>query len=453
VFPVFNVLAFGAIGNGTDDDTSAIQAALDAARGAGGGIVYLPAGKYLISMGERPQGALSGGPTTVWAALMIGTNTTFKGSGRDATTLLLAPITQPNIGSIIFNFNRNVGGDTNIVFEDFTLDGNAARQPTSSAFNANGITMGKTWGAKFTRVRVQNIKGNDTNGFPTETFCFETQDGADTTYTDCEVLRTASTPLAQTATGFSSDAATNVLYVNCIAHDLQGYGFTESGPQGSRQIIYQSCVSYLNARGFNSESSQNVVYTNCVAGGIAATDTQAPNGTLFPFAQGQSLGNRGQGFNVFHGSHIYLSNCVSSGNAQGVLIQGSTLVRITGGGTYGNSGAALIFADASSASETRVKNVDFGSPLGSVEIAGATYPVYGNVFLGPVPSSGTPWNNPLPFDAMFYSAGGRVTQIAVNGTDTFLTTGSFRIPAGGSVTLTYESHPNSAPNVKWFVDP
>jgi predicted RNA methylase len=40
---------YGATGNGTNDDTSAIQAALNAAGSNGGGVVFLPRGNYLIS--------------------------------------------------------------------------------------------------------------------------------------------------------------------------------------------------------------------------------------------------------------------------------------------------------------------------------------------------------------------------------------------------------------------
>ena len=42
---VFNVLDFGAVGDNVNDDTTAIQNAIDTAFTAGGGVVYLPADK------------------------------------------------------------------------------------------------------------------------------------------------------------------------------------------------------------------------------------------------------------------------------------------------------------------------------------------------------------------------------------------------------------------------
>ncbi len=45
---IYNVLDFGAVGDGVSDDTSAFQKALDTASKEGGGIVFVPTGKYLI---------------------------------------------------------------------------------------------------------------------------------------------------------------------------------------------------------------------------------------------------------------------------------------------------------------------------------------------------------------------------------------------------------------------
>ena len=48
-FNVFNVMAYGATGDGVADDTAEIQAAIDAAEADGGGEVYFPAGTYEVS--------------------------------------------------------------------------------------------------------------------------------------------------------------------------------------------------------------------------------------------------------------------------------------------------------------------------------------------------------------------------------------------------------------------
>jgi len=45
--PLFNVLAYGAVGDGKRLNTQALQAAIDASAAAGGGTVYFPAGNYL----------------------------------------------------------------------------------------------------------------------------------------------------------------------------------------------------------------------------------------------------------------------------------------------------------------------------------------------------------------------------------------------------------------------
>ena len=46
---IFDVIKFGAAGDGAKDDTTSIQAALDACREVGGGTVLFPNGRYLLS--------------------------------------------------------------------------------------------------------------------------------------------------------------------------------------------------------------------------------------------------------------------------------------------------------------------------------------------------------------------------------------------------------------------
>jgi len=63
----YNVIDYGATGNGSTDDTTAIQSVLDAAFTAGGGTVYLPVGTYKIS---KP--------------LIVRSNTILEGAGADS---------------------------------------------------------------------------------------------------------------------------------------------------------------------------------------------------------------------------------------------------------------------------------------------------------------------------------------------------------------------------------
>jgi hypothetical protein len=64
---VFDVREHGARGDGQTDDTAAIQAALTAAKEAGGGTVFVPEGTYIITAGPK--------------RLDIGSNTTLAGVG------------------------------------------------------------------------------------------------------------------------------------------------------------------------------------------------------------------------------------------------------------------------------------------------------------------------------------------------------------------------------------
>lgn len=68
--PVFNVRAFGAVGDGSTDDTAAIVAALAAANAASGGEVYCPRGTYKIT-----------------ATLAIPANTKLCGQGPQRTII------------------------------------------------------------------------------------------------------------------------------------------------------------------------------------------------------------------------------------------------------------------------------------------------------------------------------------------------------------------------------
>lgn len=108
-----DVKAHGAAGDGTTDDTLAIQAAIDDARAAGGGAVHFPPGTYSTR------------------TLTIDSKIHLIGMGIEATVLKLRDGTDDDLirshhFAALSGTNR-AGGIYNCSIRDLTLDGNRAR--------------------------------------------------------------------------------------------------------------------------------------------------------------------------------------------------------------------------------------------------------------------------------------------------------------------------------------
>lgn len=90
---------YGAVGDGSTDDTTAIQAALDAADAAGGGIVFFPLGDYKITTALTlyPGVTLQG---VSYLASRIMVTGAIKGASYSAVSLTEADITLQNIGFV-----------------------------------------------------------------------------------------------------------------------------------------------------------------------------------------------------------------------------------------------------------------------------------------------------------------------------------------------------------------
>ncbi|AFC32967.1 gp18.3 [Paenibacillus mucilaginosus 3016] len=101
---VYNVMKYGAAGNGTTNDQPAIQKAIEACKKAGGGTVYLPAGTYLIS-----------------SRLFVGSNTVLKGNAKlvkpDNSEVGMISIDGSNVSVEelwLENLNQNAGYNINL---------------------------------------------------------------------------------------------------------------------------------------------------------------------------------------------------------------------------------------------------------------------------------------------------------------------------------------------------
>lgn len=267
---IYNVKTdYSAAGDGVTDDKAAIQAALDAAYAAGGGIVYLPRGVYMVS---APASASLG-------CLQIKDNVTLMGDGMDVTIIRCKDFVDLSVSGIV----RTPSGvqNNNVTIQDLTLDGNLANQ--TGVGNITVFFCGVTPGDRVNRdknIRLYRVRATGgKNG-------------------------TGGATVLNAGYGFDPHELTeNILFDGCIADGNQKDGFVLDGQFGFRVV---NCTSFNNGRhGFNfvTESYQGTV-SNC---------RSYSNGTL----------TSGNNYIVAEDSHdIVIDGCMSDlSNVEGIKIR------------------------------------------------------------------------------------------------------------------------------------
>jgi hypothetical protein len=136
---------YGATGNGSSNDTAAIQDAINAAASAGGGVVEVPAGTYMIAAAD------SGG-------LQLASNVFLQIDSGATLKLLSAPGTA---NMIMISGANNCG-----IIGSGTIDGNRSVIGTNESIEL--VTAWGTTGAVIAGVTIQNSPGDGIylNGYP-----------------------------------------------------------------------------------------------------------------------------------------------------------------------------------------------------------------------------------------------------------------------------------------------
>ena len=107
ILGIYSIKQYGALGDGIADDTAAIQATIDAVEAMGEGVVFIPAGTYLIS-----------------SPLTFGSNIRIQGIGNSSILKNKAGRTDPP-GTILYHlFEPNAPGVSNSGLYDLWLDHN-----------------------------------------------------------------------------------------------------------------------------------------------------------------------------------------------------------------------------------------------------------------------------------------------------------------------------------------
>jgi hypothetical protein len=135
---------YGATGNGTTDDATSIQNAINALNALGGGVLYFPAGTYLI-----------GATLTLYSKVIL------RGAGADLSVIKAKNSLNADMVKTV-NYATLTGQNKYLIadgvpyafgLEDIQLDGNKANQASGNGL----VVYGKRYTLK--NVTIYNIKG------------------------------------------------------------------------------------------------------------------------------------------------------------------------------------------------------------------------------------------------------------------------------------------------------
>lgn len=337
---------YAAVGDGIADDTAAIQAALDDAFDAGGGVVYMPPGVYgVVGTGDASDGGLR-----------IRDNTTLMGAGMGASTIkLLAAQGTDDITGIV----RTPSGEPTrkVNFYNFTIDGNRSSvtsrvigwyigvDPSEAiTVSVSGTTATATTVSgdhNLTTGQTYYIKNGENAGLTGD---FVITSTSDTTFTFTVASGTASDAVGYTwfyPSGSFANIADEDIYVeNVEVKDCQAYGFDPH--ECARRLRMVGCVAHgmgPDGDGFTLDGIFDSTLENCYAYNNARNGINLVTGTSNVTVLGCHTWSNGQyGMADQRGSTLIprnrdnsFVNCVSRNNTRnGIRVQMSYNTNIQG---------------------------------------------------------------------------------------------------------------------------
>lgn len=339
----FDVTDFGAVNDAGVDNTPFIQAVIDAAADAGGGMVYIPSGTYGID-----------GVVGDTGAIYLQDNVYLKGAGMGQTRLRVLNGISAKITGIVrspfAHANKNYG------LADLTLDGNR---------NNN----------------TRKVDGFFTGGAPGQTIADK----------DVTVIRVEATN--NTGYGFDPHEQTHRLLIrDCVAHGNGLDGFVADYLVNSQ---YTGNVAYNNDRhGFNiTTTTNNFVMTDNVAyqNGSAGIVVQR-GGEDFPLPHditindGEYYDNAKEGILLRMSKNITINGVnIHDNGTYGIRIRGSRNVSVSSSTTVSNNSQAQhdkyaniqLLEEVDSVTSTTFSSINNLIENNVIKASGSSKPRYG----------------------------------------------------------------------------
>ena len=332
---IFNVKAYGAVGNDSTDDTAAIQAAVDAANTAGGGIVFFPQGVYKIQ--TNPIKLYSGTTPSIVgysSITMMGVGTSAAGSTTGSC------IKQYTTGvDVIKSLNDAANGAqalSNTIMDLTVMFGGATL--TNSG---NGIYLAQqaASGPSFQGWNIQNVTAINCQGSGKYGFNFESI--ITSAVVNCETNSCANGFYANGQSGGAfNSVCTAVTFTNCYAN-MSTNGLIGFNCQDNTYMTYQSCaVDYgVNSAGaaYKVGGSSAISYYGC---GCELASVTLTNMWLIG---GDAASNASNGVGIYNCYSFQSKSCIDIyvtaastqvtiiGHSDNSTISGSTGLKIDAG--------------------------------------------------------------------------------------------------------------------------
>jgi len=241
---VYNVVAYGAVGDDSTDDTTAIQNTI-AAAGATGGVVWFPPGTYRITTSLKLYNATPT-PDVPYS------NVTIAGAGASGT--LGSIIKQMTTGEDVIqglNNTTNTVQLLNVTVRDICLTfGGVATDSGNGIYLKQVAADGPSFqGMYFQNIVISNMGGSGKYGFNAESMITSTVDNVMcVTCANGFLLNGA-------VSGAFSSVSTSVTFINCYANGctVNGYNFVDN-----TYISLIGCAS-----DFPSGAGVGYLVTNC----------------------------------------------------------------------------------------------------------------------------------------------------------------------------------------------
>jgi hypothetical protein len=471
-----NVMEKGAKGDGTTDDTTAIQNAINAA--GSNGVVFFPSGNYIISsalivdnfqvslmgLGEQftTQITIASSADPTYALIVgntqsVGYNTiqglTFKGRNNTTSTgggihfrSTISSIKQCRViqfggtGIHIESFNASVISD--VYFEDVYLTQNGKNTTTPGD---NLIIESTVSDSEYHRVISAGNSAKNTTRYG-----FNNNGGGTQKFTDCHAYFCSSHGFYQNGGGettiiggeWETNAGSNIYFNNCnniIVSDALTFGATNT-----KEIVFNG-VDLGSIMGCNCSSATSDKHIGVYGSSrIVVADNVVKNSTT-------------AGIEVDSGSTrcIVHDNIVNATN--GIYIAGQYC------DVHDNMMVTGNITEQAGANFNRIHdNILYAGGGQTIVLIGASTKIYNNYGYNPVgfetppsvPASGTAQQNTFGVDCWVYILGGTITVIGVGSTSTTTATGLLSsasgvavfVPASWYIKMTY----SVAPTWTWF---